>query len=228
MKPINLIIPYTRWCCCLSNRNGSILITLLGLLLSTIATIFSVIGLVFGAIYNEEPNKSEYSSMEARIALITSILFGLINIIVYVMLFLGIYRHQHKYMAPWLIINLLFIIISLPVAIFATIGSFNSTLNPIRMSKESLSRTLASENRHVNFYPVLFWLILTPFEIYLWIVIFSLYRDIQDSKFQIIGITNDSYLFQRSKISRMPEKIPADEELFDDFSQNISSEPIDI
>ena len=228
MKRANYIIPYTRWCCCLSNRNGSLVIALFGLLLSIIITIFSIIGLVFGAIYNEEPDKSNYSSMESRVGLITSLAFGLVNIILYITLFFGIFRHQHKWMVPWLTMFLLFIIISLPVAIFSTIGSFNSTLNPIRMSTESLSRTLASENRHVNFYPVLFWLIVTPVEVYLWIVVFSLYRDIQDQNSQILVIKQDYKIYQESKRFKKPQNVLPDEEMFDDFPHNLSSEPIDI
>ena len=236
----NYIIPYTRWCCCLSNRNGSLITAILGLLLSIIITIFSIIGLVFGIVYNgERAYKSNFSSIEARIGLITSLVFGLINIVLYVMLFMGIFRHQHKWMVPWLVMFLLFIIISLPVAIFSTIGNFNSTLSPIRMSTESLSRTLASENRHVNFYPVLFWLIMTPVEIYLWIVVYSLYRDIQDKNLLILGIKKDSVIFQESRNHnsslfkgsrglKKPEMIVVDDEEFDESPHNLSSEPIDI
>ena len=228
MRSGNYIIPYTRWCCCLSNRNGSFIIALFGLLLSIIITIFSIIGLVFGAINNEEPNVGKYSSMEAKVGLITSLTFGVINVILNVMLFLGIYRHQHKCMVPWLVMFLLFIIISLPVAIFSTIGSFNSTLHPIRMSTESLSRTLASENRHVNFYPVLFWLIVTPLETYLWIVVFSLYRDIQDRNSQILVIRNNYKIYQETRRFKKPEDIYPDEEIFDESPNNLSSEPVDI
>lgn len=235
----NYIIPYTRWCCCLSNRNGSLVIAILGLLLSIIITIFSIIGIVFGAVNNDESNKSNFSSTEARIGLITSLVFGLINIVLYVMLFLGIFRHRYKWMVPWLIMFLLFIIISLPVAIFSTIGNFNSTLSPIRMSTESLSRTLASENRHVNFYPVLLWLILTPVEIYLWIVVYSLYRDIQDQNTLILSIKKDSIIFQESRNHnsspfpgsrrlKTPEILHSDEEEFDKYVHNLSSVPIDI
>ena len=228
MRRANYIIPYTRWCCCLSNRNGSFIVALFGLLLSIIITIFSIIGLVFGAINNEEPNVSNYSSMEAKVGLITSLTFGVINVILNVMLFLGIYRHQHKCMVPWLIMFLLFIIISLPVAIFSTIGSFNSTLNPIRMSTESLSRTLASENRHVNFYPVLLWLIVTPVEIYFWIVVFSLYRDVQDRNSQISVIRQNYKIYQETRRFKKTEHIYPDEEIFDELPNNLSSEPVDI
>lgn len=235
----NYIIPYTRWCCCLSSRNGTLIVAILGLLLSIVITLFSIIGLVFGAIDNDEGNKSNFSSMEARIGLITSLVFGLINIVLYVMLFMGIFRHQHKFMVPWLVMFLLFIIISLPVAIFSTIGNFNITLSPIRMSTESLSRTLASENRHVNFYPVLFWFILTPVEIYLWIVVNSLYRDIQDENHLILAIKKDSVIFQESRNHnsspfqgsrrlKTQEMILPDEEEFDEYPHNLSSEPIDI
>ena len=82
-------------------------------------------------------------------------------------------------MVPWLIASLFTIVFSLPVGIFATIGSFNAELSRLRLTRENLSSVMAAERRHENFYPVLIWIICTPFECYIWNVVFCLYKEIR-------------------------------------------------
>ena len=39
---------------------------------------------------------------------------------------------------------------------------------------------MIAEQRHLNFYPLLVWIIATPLAFYIWIVVLSLYDDIRD------------------------------------------------
>ena len=229
MKHIKLFSAlYTRRCCCISNRNGAIISTALGTVISCVIVMFCIVGLVLGFVYNDKDEngntdigiwRNEYGSFEARITLITTLVFALINIVLNIMLFCGILLHKHILMVPWIAMFLLFIIISLPVGIFATIGSFHSELASIRMTNEALSRTLTSEKRHTNFYPVLIWIILTPIESYIWLVVFSVYRDIRDRNFEIYGF--------RRKSSKTDRKLIMKQQI-NDLKQKSSIYPVDI
>ena len=223
MWHINFNKPYTGRCFCFSNKNGAIITATLGTILSCLTIVFSTIWLVLGTIHNEEEaEKSEYGTFNARVMFIAASVWALINLILCIMLFCGIYLHKHVLMVPWLVMFLSYIVLFLPVTIFATIGSFNSELMSLRMSNEVFSRTLAHQTRHVNFYPVLIWIITTPIECYIWTVVFSVYKDIKDGNLEFIGFKRNSSLYTRRMVNNI--QIGG----FTDWNKNYSTEPVDL
>ena len=188
----------TRWCCCISNKSGVIIGTSFGITFCSAVVIFTVIVLIVEAINNEEYSVDEYYNKKVNIALTTGLIFAFITIILNISLLCGIYFFNHLLMIPWLIISLSFIIFSLPVGIFSTIGAFNSELSDIRMASESLGSSVASEKRHTNFYPVLIWLVLTPFETYFWNVVFCVYKDTRNMNLQYLGFKKGASKLDRN------------------------------
>ena len=223
MWHINFNPPYTGRCFCFSNRNGAIIAATLGTILSCLIIIFSTIWLVLGAIHNEEvEEKSEYVTFNARVMFIAASVLALINLILCILLFCGIYLHKHVLMVPWLVIVLSYIVLFLPVSIFATIGSFNSELVSLRLSNEAFSRTLAHQSRYLNFYPVLIWIITTPIECYIWTVVFSAYKDIKDRNQEFIGFKRNTSLYTKRIVNNI--QIGG----FKDWNKNYSTGPVDI
>ena len=191
---------YTVWCCCFTNRTGAMITTAIGIVLSGVIFIFSIVGLIAGSISNDDGVNSKYESWEVRGALIGALSFSLINIVIYVLLFYGIRNNIHTLMVPWLIMFSSYIILALPISIFSTIGSFNMELSHITLANESSRSILAAEKRHINFYPVLAWIVTAPIEFYIWIVVFSVYHDIRDK--------NLGYLAYKVKFPRHGTHIP--------------------
>lgn len=73
------------------------------------------------------------------------------------------------------------------------IGNFNSTITRDTTANESSRRHAVAEQRHLNFYPVLVWIIATPFAFYVWVVVLSAYNDIRDKTLGYSAQRHDSH-----------------------------------
>ena len=168
-------------CCGCSNRIMTLLVAGVGLIVSSIIILISIIWIAVGLSREEEEDGIKFANSKMVNIAIAALIISLISIILNVLLYCGVHFLKHNMMVPWLIVSLFTIVFSLPVGIFATIGSFNAELSRIRLSRENLSSIMAAERRHENFYPVLIWIICTPLECYLWNVVFCVYKEIRVS-----------------------------------------------
>ena len=177
-------------CCGCSNKIVAILVAGVGLIASTIIILISIIWIAVGPSRAEEEDEIEFANSKMMNVAIAALIIAFISIILNILLYCGVNFQKHNMMLPWLVISLFTIIFSLPVGIFATIGSFNAELNRLRLTRENLSSVMAAERRHENFYPVLIWIICTPFECYIWNVVFCAYKEIRVSIRKRHGVRN--------------------------------------
>ena len=149
-----------------------------------------IIWIAVGPSRAEEEDEIEFANSKILNVAIAALIIAFISIILNILLYCGVNFQKHNMMLPWLVISLFTIIFSLSVGIFATIGSFNAELNRLRLTRENLSSVMAAERRHENFYPVLIWIICTPFECYIWNVVFCAYKEIRASIRKRHGVRN--------------------------------------
>ena len=177
-------------CCGCSNRIVALLVAGVGLIVSSIIILISIIWIAVGLSREEDEDEIEFENSKMVNIAIAALIISLISIILNVLLYCGVHFLKHNMMVPWLIVSLFTIVFSLPVGIFATVGSFNAELSRLRLTRENLSSVMAAERRHENFYPVLIWIICTPFECYIWNVVFCVYKELRISIRKRHGVRN--------------------------------------